>query len=302
MTERISPRIDVAFKKIFGVEENKDLLISLINSIVSKEDQIEDVVLLNPYNVKNFKTDKLSILDIKAKGIDGKQFNIEIQITDEADYDKRALYYWGKLYTEQLKTSDDYSKLNKTIGIHILNFTSITGTEKYHHSFHLVDEKTGLRYFKDIALHTIELNKFTTNSDDDLNSLVAKIKDALDVWIAFLTRNDLLDPSNLPKALDTPGLKKALTILKVMNFSPIEREAYEEHLKWFRIEANTLKKAEAKAREEGRAEGEAKGRAEGEEKKAIEMARKMLAKGKPTEEIIEFTGLTLEQIKKLKSS
>ena len=63
MTERISPRIDIAFKKIFGVEENKDLLISLINSIVSNEDQVADVTLLNPYNPKNFKSDKLSILD-----------------------------------------------------------------------------------------------------------------------------------------------------------------------------------------------------------------------------------------------
>jgi predicted transposase/invertase (TIGR01784 family) len=95
MTERISPRIDIAFKKIFGVEENKDLLISLINSIVSNEDQVADVTLLNPYNPKNFKSDKLSILDIKAKGTDGKRFNIEIQISDEADYDKRALYYWA---------------------------------------------------------------------------------------------------------------------------------------------------------------------------------------------------------------
>ena len=118
--EGISPKVDVVFKKIFGTEENKDLLVSLINSIVSEADQVADVTLLNPYNVKNFKTDKLSILDIKAKGIDGKQFNVEIQITDEADYDKRALYYWGKLYTEQLKTSEDYSKLHKN---HRLFFT-----------------------------------------------------------------------------------------------------------------------------------------------------------------------------------
>ena len=102
MTERISPRVDIAFKKIFGVEENKDLLISLINSIVSEADQVADVTLLNPYNPQSFKTDKLSILDIKARGIDGKRFNIEIQITDAADYDKRALYYWSKLYIEQL--------------------------------------------------------------------------------------------------------------------------------------------------------------------------------------------------------
>ena len=100
--ETISPRVDLAFKKIFGVEENKDLLISLINSIIGTEDQVKEVTLLNPYNPKNFKQDKLSILDVKATNQDGKRFNIEIQISDEADYDKRALYYWAKLYTEQL--------------------------------------------------------------------------------------------------------------------------------------------------------------------------------------------------------
>ena len=135
--EKISPRVDVAFKKIFGVEENKDLLISLINSIVGKEDQVLDIILLNPYNPQNFRQDKLSILDIKAKGIDGKRFNIEIQISDEADYDKRALYYWAKLYTEQLKVAQDYSTLAKAIGIHILNFTSIPEAENYHNVFHI---------------------------------------------------------------------------------------------------------------------------------------------------------------------
>ena len=122
---RISPRVDIAFKKIFGVEENKDLLISLINSIVGEEDQVSDVILLNPYNAQNFTRDKLSILDIKAQGLDGKRFNIEIQISDEADYDKRALYYWAKLYTEQLEVAEDYATLSKAIGIHILNFISI---------------------------------------------------------------------------------------------------------------------------------------------------------------------------------
>ncbi|CAG8762353.1 18745_t:CDS:2 [Racocetra persica] len=89
----INPRVDIAFKKLFGVEENKDLLISLVNSIVSEKDQVAELTLLNPYNPKNFWQDKLSILDIKAKNKAGKRFNIEIQISDEADYDKRALYY-----------------------------------------------------------------------------------------------------------------------------------------------------------------------------------------------------------------
>ena len=147
---RISPKVDIAFKKIFGVEENKDLLISLINSIVSKEDQVSDVILLNPYNPQNFTRDKLSILDIKAQGLDGKRFNIEIQISDEADYDKRALYYWAKLYTEQLKSSQGYDKLCKAIGIHILNFISIPEVDKYHNIFHITEKESGEAYFKDL--------------------------------------------------------------------------------------------------------------------------------------------------------
>ena len=70
MAAHISPRIDLVFKKIFGVEENKDLLISLINAIVSAEDQVADITLLNPYTVKNFLSEKGSILDVKAKGLD----------------------------------------------------------------------------------------------------------------------------------------------------------------------------------------------------------------------------------------
>ena len=64
----INPRVDIAFKKLFGVEENKDLLISLINAIVSGEDEVEDVEILNPYNLRSFKRDKLSILDIRRGG------------------------------------------------------------------------------------------------------------------------------------------------------------------------------------------------------------------------------------------
>jgi predicted transposase/invertase (TIGR01784 family) len=239
--EKISPRVDVAFKKIFGVEENKDLLISLINSIVGKEDQVLDITLLNPYNPQNFRQDKLSILDIKAKGIDGKRFNIEIQISDEADYDKRALYYWAKLYTEQLKVAQDYSTLAKAIGIHILNFTSIPEAENYHNVFHITEKENGFAYFKDLELHTIELNKFTCDSSEELQDIVAKTRNALDMWLTFLTRHDLLKADKLPKELDNDKLKKALKVLDVLNFSEEERELYEDHLKWLRIEANTLK-------------------------------------------------------------
>ena len=164
----ISPRVDIAFKKIFGVDENKDLLIALINAIVSAEDRVAEVTLLNPYNPKNFANDKLSILDIKAEGENGKRYNIEIQISDEANYDKRALYYWAKMYTEQLKSAEDYGNLSKAIGIHMNNasFRKQRGNGLYaklscflHHKIHFftfrdnlsqMDEKWRFQIFFDL--------------------------------------------------------------------------------------------------------------------------------------------------------
>jgi predicted transposase/invertase (TIGR01784 family) len=312
--EKIDPRVDIAFKKIFGVEENKDLLISLINSIVSQEDQVSEVTLLNPYNPQNFRQDKLSILDIKARGKDGKRFNIEIQISDEADYDKRALYYWAKLYTEQLKVAEDYASLSKAIGIHILNFTSIPEISAYHNTFHVKEKETGLPYFKDLELHTIELKKFAGDKKKELTDFIGKAKNALDMWSTFLTRHDLLNKDHLPVELNDPALKKALSVLEVMNFGEDERQAYEEHLKWLRVEANTLRKYEAKGFaegieegkaqgiEEGKAQGKAEGIEEGERKKAIaiaSIAKNMLSKGMNLETVSSITGLSREEISQL---
>lgn len=291
--QNITPRVDIAFKKIFGVEENKDLLISLINSIVSAEDQVSEITLLNPYNPKSFQSDKLSILDIKAKGIDGKRFNIEIQITDEADYNKRALYYWAKLYTEQLKEADDYSNLAKAIGIHILNFTSIPETDKYHNVFHIVEKDNGFRYFKDLELHTIELGKFAASVSNEVSDVIAKIKTSLDIWVAFLTKYNLLDKDNLPKSFESSGLKKALNVLEVMNFNAAEREEYENHLKWLQIQTNTVKNYELKGWEKGLAEGEARG--------IEKIALNMLKAQKNMDEIVLLTGLSSEKIALLMS-
>ena len=315
--EKISPRVDLVFKKIFGVEENKDLLISLINSIVGTEDQVSDITLLNPYNVQNFRQDKLSILDVKATNQDGKRFNIEIQISDEADYDKRALYYWAKLYTEQLQAGQDYSLLAKAIGIHILNFTSIPEAKNYHNVFHITEKENGFTYFKDLELHTIELNKFTRDASEELSDIVAKTKNALDRWLTFLTRHDLLKFDRLPKELDDDKLKKALQVLDVLSFSQEERELYEDHLKWLRIEANTLKKTAAEALAEGISIGEASGiekgisigkqegisigEASGIEKGIKKTALNMIKQKLDDRLISSVTGLSIEEILKLKS-
>lgn len=112
------------------------------------------------------------------------------------------------------------------------------------------------------------------------------------MWVTFLTRNDLLNKDNLPQELNDPYLKKALGVLDVMNFNAEERAAYEDHLKWLRMEASALRKRELEASAEGREEGRV------EEK--IETAKSMLENNVDMELIAKITRLSIEEINKLK--
>jgi predicted transposase/invertase (TIGR01784 family) len=90
---RLNPKVDFAFKKLFGSPENKDILISFINSILSDDQQIKDIELKNPYNIVNYTKGKMSILDIKAVDEKGTWYDIEMQLTEQIFYEKRACYY-----------------------------------------------------------------------------------------------------------------------------------------------------------------------------------------------------------------
>jgi len=303
--EKITPKVDIAFKKIFGVEENKDLLISLINSIVSDEDQVTKITLLNPYNNKNFKNDKLSILDIKASGETGKKFNIEIQLSHESDYEKRALYYWSKLYSEQMQSGHRYYNLRKTIAIHILNFNSIYENDRYHNIFCIKEKDDNFEYCKDLELHIIELQKFSGGEDLEISTLLTKVKTKLDMWLAFLTQNDLLynDRDNLLANFHDQKLCKAVDILNIMNFTNEEREFYESHLKWIRMEHSALRKAEldgeAIGMEKGIKEGIKEGMEKGIKKEKIETAKNLFKLGMDIDVIKSVTCLSDKEIKEI---
>lgn len=298
----INPRVDIAFKKIFGVEDNKDILISLLNAIVSEHDQINEIELLNPYNERNFKKDKLSILDIKARNkLTQTYFLIEMQVVEEVEYHKRSLYAWSRVYVNQLKKKDVYEKLTKTIAIHILNFTciehkaddelTVIHEKKYHYCFIPMDKETKKHIHHDVEIHTIELSEFENRRQRDLDSVLTRVKTLLDAWVAVLTHYDLLNPEKLPKELNKPEIRKALHVMEEMTMKPLEREQYESHLDFLRMEAGAFEARYKKGREEGKAEGKA------EEQR--NMAKKMLAAGLPIATIIEISGLTEEVILRL---
>src|ERR1035438_3951666 len=120
--ENPSPTVDFVFRKLFGSEENKDLLISLINSIVKPPLHLTDVVIKNPFNLAAYKERKETIVDIKARDQDGIWYDIEMQVLGHALYGKRAIFYAAKVFTDQLGEGQNFSVLNTTIGIHFLCF------------------------------------------------------------------------------------------------------------------------------------------------------------------------------------
>lgn len=273
---KINPRVDFAFKILFGSEENTDILLPFINSILSLPNPLTELTLLNPYNHITHSTDKLSILDIKARDGFGHLYNIEMQMTDQVGYSQRALYYWSKLYSQQLKEGEDFATLNKTISIHVLNFNHFDEAD-YHNIYHILNAKTKTRSFEDLELHFIELKKF----DKDL----AHLTTALDRWATFLSKAEQWDRDFIPEELKIdPAIEKAAQALDMLSLDEEEREIYEAKLKWLRDESGTFKKI----REEGEAIGV--------KKVALSLIKKGLLS---MEEISDTTGLTKEALEAL---
>lgn len=159
--ERLDPKNDFLFKKLFSSAGNEDLLIDLLNSILKPpiKQRICEVTVTNPIKERDFADDKLAIMDIVAKADDGRQFTIEIQVTDEHDMEKRALYYWSSIFTSQMHIGMAYEELKKTIGINILNYRLWSQTEKYHTVFLPLEETEGFLLIDIAEIHFLELPK-----------------------------------------------------------------------------------------------------------------------------------------------
>jgi predicted transposase/invertase (TIGR01784 family) len=294
MRRLLNPRVDFAFKKLFGSEENKAILIAFINAILPESEQMCDVELLNPYNQPARADRKLSILDIKAQDKQGRQYNIEMQLTDQVHYNQRALYYWSKFYSDQLLEGEPFSALHKTISIHILNFNYFDEPE-YHHTFRVLNIRTHKCYFEDLELHFIELEKFDTS--------VEQISTALDRWATFLKRAGAYQADRLPATLGCDqAIVQAMTSLERLNLSDEEYQVYEEQLKWLRDEAGALEKKGLVAYEAGLTQGREEGMEKGMEKKTLIIAQNALREGTDPELVAKITGLTLEQVDAIKSS
>lgn len=253
----LNPKIDVVFRKLFGSEENKDLLISLINSVVEPTPPIVDVTIKNPYNLAAYRDAKESILDIKAVDSNGTWYDIEMQIEAHILYGRRAVYYLSKTFAGQLESGQDYSNLNTTIGIHFLDFEYFED-DRVVRQFVFKDAQTNAAPAElgCVRLYFVEMTKF--------NKDWSEIRTTLDRWIAFLNKARDMDRAALSRRLaGEPAVSKAVVELEKIGLNREEREIYEGEVRRHMVDAIQIKTAEERGIQHGRQAGLREGLQEG---------------------------------------
>ena len=260
----------------------------LINAIVSEEDQVAEIEVKKPFNAQSRMGDKLSILDIKARSVTGVWYTIEMQINDHFEYLKRSLYYWAKVYGDQLKESQSYTALSKVISIHLLNYNMDTENTHYHNVYKIRNDRSKEVLTDLLELHYVELKKVPED--------MRQIKTTLDRWVALLAKGEEYTVDTLPKELQADALvKKAMGVFERIQFPEEIWEIYEGRLKWARDEASILLQKETLAHQKGKAEGEAIGIRKEKEAMAVKLHETGMAK----EQIAAITGLSVEAIERV---
>ena len=297
----LDPKIDFVFKKIFGSEKHPGVLISFLNAVLKQKKPIVSVEIKNSDLEKEYIEDKFSRLAVKATTSNNEIINIEIQLKNEYNMIKRSLFYWSKLYSEQLNEGEDYSDLKRTICINILNFKYLK-TRKFHSGYRLKEIYSNEELTDVAEIHFIEIPKLEEGTDE---------KDMLVAWIEFLKNPESEKVRSLEMSIDE--IREAKDELIRMSNDDTQRELYEMRAKTLKDKISALNEAERKGIKKGRQEGIKeglqkgiqeglqKGIQEGEKSKAIEIAKSLINIGLDKETISKSTGLDLNEVEKLMS-
>ncbi len=273
----LDPKVDLAFKKVFGSQENKTILLSFLNAVLNwtGEQQIIDVKILNPYLEPESIDDSVGILDIKLQLENNDLVDVEMQIGNLGNMERRSTYYVCRMFGDQNISNGRYQYLNRVIAINVLDFTRIKHIKRYHSIFRLRETQDNIDLTNAIEIHFIELPK--------LKLEMASYTNPLDRWVVFLKGGWDMELINR-LAKEDPAIGKAKQVLEQMASNPRERELYELRRKAI-LDRNS---ALFEAKLEGKLEGK------------FETARAALLKGADVEFVAEITGLSLDEVQKLK--
>jgi predicted transposase/invertase (TIGR01784 family) len=271
MVPGLDPKVDYAFKKVFGSDVNKPVLLNLLEAVLTppSDPRIVDLDLLNPFNDKEALDDKLSVLDIKARDKHGRLYNVEMQMVSPRTYPERVLYYWAVLHGQQMHEGFDYTALRTTISISFVNSVLFPQVPDYHLDFQVRSSRhPELIFSAQQSIHVVELPKFEKTAEE--------LASPLDVWCYFLVHGASLDTDNLPAALRTSPVRRAMEVLQMLTQNDLERERYLSRLKAERDRVSSLNELNEARREvdETRREAEEARREAEEARRGAEEARR----------------------------
>ena len=249
----LNPKIDFVFKKIFGSEEHPEILISFLNAVLKPKKPIVSVEIKNSDLEKEYIEDKFSRLDVKALTSNKEIINIEIQLKNEYNMIQRSLYYWSKLYEEQLSEGDRYDKLSRTVCINILDFKYLKN-DRFHNVYRLKEIETNEELTDLQEIHFIEIPKLKRFESTE------EIVDLLEGWVEFLR-----DPeSEVIRKLEMSNkeIREAKDELYRLSRNSKERELYYLREKSLRDEISALANAKEKGLKEGLKQGLFEGKLE----------------------------------------
>ena len=198
-------KLDIIFKRVFGNQKNDDI----------PRESIKSVVINNVELAPQYLNQKFSRLDLKMN-IDGKIVNIEIQVNRETHFKERTLFYWSKLYSDELGSGEDYGKLKQTICINIINF-NLFDCEDYHSHFKILENDRGEQLTDKFAIHFFELKKVNKSRKGSRQEDWLKLIDAE-------TESDLMaiqQTTNIPEVQDT-----IVMIRQLSADEKVQQEAY----------------------------------------------------------------------------
>ncbi|QDW09151.1 Rpn family recombination-promoting nuclease/putative transposase [Wolbachia pipientis] len=296
LSKFLDPKLDLTFKKIFGTEKNKNILIHFLNDILgfTGVNTIQEVEFLSTIMDPEIASDKQSIVDVLCKDSLGNRYIAEMQLARDKGFEKRAQLYAAKAYSRQ---SGNYIDFKTVFFIAISNSTLFPEEVDYISTHNIRDIKTNGHYLKDFQFVFIELPKFTKSKVEQLESTVER-------WCFFFKYAEETTDEDLKKIAEkAPIIKLAYDELDKFRWNEKDLVAYEERIMDLQKEAAILEQklddATQKGRREGRQEGIQIGHQKGKIEGKIEVAKNSLKAGVSIDVIAKITGLSLDEIKKL---
>ncbi len=273
----INPLTDFGFKKLFGTEPNKILLIDFLNQILPDR-KIKDLTYSSGEKQGLTELDRKAIFDLYCIGDKGERFIVEMQKAKQNYFKDRSVFYASFPIQEQGKRNQWDYKLDPVYSVGILDFV-FDDHKKEEELLHIVELKNQRCevFYDKLKFVYLELPKFKKKEEE--------LETHFDKWMYVFTHLSQLQ--DRPKKLQERIFAKLFEAAEIAKFSPKEREAYEESLKYYR----DIKNVVDTSREEGLQEGM--------EKRNIEIAKELKKNGVSIEIIAQSTGLSMEEIEKL---